>query len=608
MRFWPYILILLPFGTLAQISKMGNKPVDIQTIDKVLTRSYFNTKEQISTDNASVLEFVKQFAKYKGPNHSYELLHRIESPKAYHLLFQQYYEGVKVYRGQVKVNLDKSGNVLSIFDNSLGAVKASEQFPPATVTENIINNLYPDREQLVRATPEHTWFWDGESFVPAVRIEFVDNVDQFYEVIIKSTEETVYQRDLNSYYHTALDSPSTAKVFLPDPLTTAEEYYGTPYEDSNDADINQLNLERHEVIIDANFESGEFSLTGPYCNITDFSPPSVQPANKTSPNFDYTRAEDGFEDVNTFYHINQFQAYVQLFGFNNLANYPIDVDCHALNGSDNSNFNAGFGTPRLSFGEGGVDDAEDADVIIHEYGHALSYSAAPNTNNGFERQALDEAIGDYLCSSYSRSISEFRWEDVFTWDGHNEFWNGRSVVTTDHYPEDLGGNIHLDADIWAATLMQIWEDIGREPTDAIQLQSMYSYATNMSMSDAAHIFLQADELYYGGVHAWPITYWMVERGLLPPDVSVNDVSPSNSFRLLNSAGFTNGTGQTILQFPSIDQTLIEIYDISGKLLQSHNIQNTNRLYLNSENFKAGIYILSAQQNGEKKNFKLVKKQ
>lgn len=607
MRYWVIILLLFPLALCAQNSKMGSRLADIHPIDKTLTRSYFNIGQQIDTDNEAVLEFVKSFAKYNNPAfYDYQLINRIESPKAYHLLYQQYYEGTKVYRGQIKVNLDKQGNILSVFDNSLSAEKASDAFPSEATISTKINSLYPEKNQLVRATPELCWFWDSETLTPAARIELVDLNDQFYEVIIDHTSNTIYHQDLNSYHHAALDTPAAARVFLPDPLTTAQVEYGTPYEDSNDADISQLNFQRQQVAIEVDFNQGTFSLKGPYCEILDFSSPFVQPANKTEPLFDYTRSQDGFEDVNAFYHIHVFQDYVQLLGFTNLASYAIHVDCHALNGADNSNFNPGFGVPRLSFGEGGVDDAEDADVIIHEYGHALSFAGSPNTNSGVERQALDEGVGDYLCSSYSRSINPYRWQDVFTWDGHNEYWSGRSAVTNDHYPENLSSSIHSDADIWAATLMQIWEDIGREPTDAIQLQSLYSYATNMSMRDAAYVFLQADELYYGGAHAWPITYWMKERGLLPADVGINDVATNMKFRLLNSIGFTQGNSDAILQLPSTDKATIEMFDVTGKMVYTLQLQNSNTYALSGENYKAGIYILTVEQNGSRENFKLIK--
>ena len=48
----------------------------------------------------------------------------------------------------------------------------------------------------------------------------------------------------------------------------------------------------------------------------------------------------------------------------------------------------------LRFGKGGVDDAEDAEVILHEYGHAIHFSQ----NFSFaseEAGAISEGFGDY---------------------------------------------------------------------------------------------------------------------------------------------------------------------------------------------------------------------
>jgi len=89
-----------------------------------------------------------------------------------------------------------------------------------------------------------------------------------------------------------------------------------------------------------------------------------------------------------------------------------------LDGDDNSYYSNG----RLVFGEGGVDDAEDADVVLHELGHGLHDWL---TNGSLSQvQGLSEGCGDYWAQSYSRSLGQwplsapaYNW--MFSWDGHN---------------------------------------------------------------------------------------------------------------------------------------------------------------------------------------------
>ena len=188
-----------------------------------------------------------------------------------------------------------------------------------------------------------------------------------------------------------------------------------------------------------------------------------------------------------YYHIDTFQRYVQSLGFTTLLNGQVKADPHGLNGQDNSHYISTDN--RVAFGEGGVDDAEDADVIIHEYGHALSNAGSPFSNSGLERQGLDEGIGDYVATTYSRGISYTFWKNVFTWDGHNEFWTGRSASNNTLYPPSNANDIYLIGAIWNSTLMEVWVEIGKEASDKVFFESLYGHAPNTTLTDAALIHI-----------------------------------------------------------------------------------------------------------------------
>ncbi len=467
-----------------------------------------------------------------SPDTSLKLLHTIESPVGIHLTYRQLYDSIPVYGSQVKVNMDKEGNIKSRFVNPKYQLQIPTKpqipnFKPARTKlyagGSQTPNNFPDRKtvsaylntinNLKSSDVENVYFLYEEKLIPAVKIEVLEGDHAYYEVILDNKGKLLHTKDLNRYFSQLFqDSIVTALVFMPDPLTTAGVTYGSPYIDSDDSDIPVLNAERVSVNITVDFTSDTFRLISPYVKIMELSGPSTPETYSTSLSFSYTRFQDGFEDANAYYHINFFQQYLQSLGFNNLANYQVGVDAHALNGSDQSIYQTG----NILFGEGGVDDAEDVDVIIHEYGHAILESAAPGTWSGFERQSLEEGFGDYLAASYSREINPFNWQNMFSWDGHNPFWDGRTVASTKLYPANLGSDIHLAGEIWSSVLMQIWEDIGRTTTDKILLQSLYSYVAGMTMTDAANLFLQADSLLNGGINYCVIYQRFENRGILPP--------------------------------------------------------------------------------------------
>ena len=63
-------------------------------------------------------------------------------------------------------------------------------------------------------------------------------------------------------------------------------------------------------------------------------------------------------------------------------------------GGDNSFFRED--KANITLGKGGVDDAEDAEVIVHEYGHSVQDGQVPGFGTNLESGAIGEAFGDYL--------------------------------------------------------------------------------------------------------------------------------------------------------------------------------------------------------------------
>jgi len=589
----------------------GNGPRLPYSVDLRRAVSSFNCGKIESADTSLVRQYLlSSIQNIRGTDFSVEYLEGKQSKTGLHYLYRQKYHGKPVYRGTIKINLDKNGNIISLFDNTYKITETpAGNFPSSDECFDIINALYHQENDIVKILIESLYFDVGSTIIPASRIELWDKNGNFFELIVNADAMVIYERDLNNYFNRKsihdVDTPALARVFNPDPLTTAAVAYGTPYEDAADADIAQLNMQRQQVTIDVAFENDTFKLESPYCLITEHSIPDVIPVTSLTPDFQFTRSQNGFEDVNAFYHINVYHDYIQQLGFTDIVNYPIWVDTHAMGGADNSNFSAAGSPPRLSFGEGGVDDAEDADVVIHEYGHAVSHAAAPNTNSGTERNALDEAIGDYFAASYSKAINPFNWENVFSWDGHNEFWNGRIVNSSKHYPEDLLNNLYKDAEIWSSTMMQISDDIGRESTDEILIEALHSFSTNMTMNDAACLLIQADQTLNGGANLYSLSWWLAQRGFSGCGIGI-DTRDVNRLSLLNTFGFASGNSDAVVKFVSPQKGLLELTDAMGKMVFSQIFSTTSELKISPKNLNSGIYLMKVTTQNSSSCHKLMK--
>lgn len=213
-------------------------------------------------------------------------------------------------------------------------------------------------------------------------------------------------------------------VFDPDPISSGRGRYGNSgFQDSNDMDSATLRQQLIEVTLnDITFKNNQYFLSGPYAEIVDTDGPFDGIFEQGNSDFRHTRSHDSFEAVNCYYHIDHLMRYInEDLGIDLMPyQYSTGVKCdpHAASGDDNSYYDQSDGI--VNFGEGGVDDAEDPDVILHELAHGIHDWL---TNGGLSQvNGLSEGFGDYIANSYSRSKGHFTADDeeyywIFKWDG-----------------------------------------------------------------------------------------------------------------------------------------------------------------------------------------------
>ncbi|BBM71019.1 T9SS type A sorting domain-containing protein [Rhodothermus marinus] len=487
------------------------------------------------------------------------------TPYAMHVRFRQTLAGLPVYGRYVQVNLNRQGRptlVLSGYDPRLEAYAARFDPTPRLSATAALNEA---RRRLAQpeaptTTPELV-VWPAEP--PRLAWHFVlwpqDRPDEWAVLVDARSGELLHVRSqavqerpakATRAKATAAWTPTAplpvglvageGMVFDPDPLATAGVPYGGAYADNDDADTPELNAERLVVTLPDITQGGDglYRLEGPYVRITGDIPgiadtPYDPPAEATPDAFRYTRADDHFEAVMAYYQIDRSQRYVQQLDLGTaVLATPIRVNPHGFGQQDNSQFYPSQNA--IVFGDGGVDDAEDATVIWHEYMHALLEDAAPGLLGDNEGRALHEGWADYWAASYVRGLVEAGlvrrtdWDFVFRWDsGDGTIWEGRHIAFTGRYPEDTNCdredtprqscNIYEDGLLWTTVLMEIQNVLGKAVTDRLAMAAALYLSPPATFRDAAQALLQADMDYYDGAHLAVLIDRLGARGLVDPD-------------------------------------------------------------------------------------------
>lgn len=424
--------------------------------------------------------------------------------------FTQMQGGLPVYGSDIAVSVKPNGEIIHVANSSVHGLVETMATPSVGKSANdavgIVKQYLGLDELRLQKTKQMVFVAadGGNRVVWRVNAIGKARFTGSWEVLVDANSgEVLLARDVAVY------ADGTGKVHSPDPLSHARATYGqTGYVDGNNADTQQLTDALVDVTLEGITQNGaNYVLSGPYMVCANIeSPNDAACPSQPSTDFSVTRSAMTFDAVMVYYHISTYLKYVnETLGIEAAPlNHPggVHVDPHGVGGDDNSRYDGA--AEDLSFGQGGVDDAQDADVIVHELGHGIhDWITGGNLS---QVQGLSEGFGDFTAGSYSRDFpnqwtsadTAYNW--VFSWDGHNPFWAGRvlNYQLTHTYPGTIGSGLHTPGQYWASCNLEARKNVqALDPTeggkifDKAYFQGLSMTGANTNQKSAAQAVIDA---------------------------------------------------------------------------------------------------------------------
>lgn len=434
-----------------------------------------------------------------------------------HVLYQQHHNGKPISGAWVRVDIDKDGRVYNIHND--------------LVPEPIIEKSKKKEERIKQIAAATKELSSDDAKGKAVEAsgaasdstnEVLENELVYYphngvptlawKVIVRTSkpiaEWRIYLDALNG---AVLDKINQLKykegkgmIFDPNPVVSLNN---TRLEDNSQIPAAAYS----EVVLRDLQDTG--TLDGPFVSTRATS----NRVKRTNLEFRFNRADRAFKEVMVYFHIDRIQRHIQELGFENVLNHAIEVNIDGIT-DDNSFYSPA--TKSLTFGTGGVDDAEDAEIILHEYGHAIQDDQVPGWGQHEEGKAMGEGFGDYNAASFFAETKPLEMRPtVGNWDATS--YSGadppflRRLDSNKKYPKDLTHEEHDDGEIWSACLWEIRGALGRKVTDTLVIAHHFLLSRTATFENAANALITADKNLNEGRNGEAIRDVFVRRGIFP---------------------------------------------------------------------------------------------
>jgi len=450
-------------------------------------------------------------------------------------LFAQRLAGLRIYDAHVSVNQNADGRITGLYSTYHRA-----QAPPTVAHSLSAENAEAIAREAAGVSAlrqasdaEAVWFASSSSDLRLawrLMIHSSEPLGDFLTVVDDASGKVLLQENRIAF------ATGSGFVYQPNPIQTSAD---TSLQDGNDATSPALDAERVSVTL-LGLDDGIGTLRGEYVDLVSLAGGrNVPDADEVDRIYEYDRADSRFEQVVIYITVDVIQRRFHALGFdddvgaaNGIRDFPSLANAHWDN-QDQSFYSTG--DDAIHFGDGGVDDGEDADIIAHEYGHAIQHDQNACWGGG-EMGAMGEGFGDYLAASFFADDGDPTFQAshaacVGEWDAAAYSSATppclRRVDGNKQYPGDLVGQVHADGEIWSRALWDLRQAIGATAADQLVLEHHFMLPCNASMTDAALEILQSDTNLNGSANGGAIRTAFCDRGIL----SGAECSPPPSLQL-----------------------------------------------------------------------------
>jgi hypothetical protein len=342
----------------------------------------------------------------------------------------------------------------------------------------------------VRET-ERLWFPARAKLRPAWKVRLVRRTPrEEWIVYVDAATGRILSR-----YDNLAEADGRALVFDPSPVTALGDHRPLLTEHGN---LRRPPRNAYREVALRGLNAGGY-LDGPRASTR----PTARRVKRENLRFMYLAHQRGFEETMVYYHVDQALRHLERLGFRGRrAIFAAPVRAN-VNGSRDDNSWYSPWDRLLTFGTGAIDDAEDAETILHELGHAIQDAICPDFGQSAEAAAMGEGFGDYFAASFfePRKPPLYR-AAVMTWDGLMAgleegtdppcLRRVDSKLTYADFDHGAGADEHVNGLIWSAALWDIRKALGRDTADRLIVESHFQQDGFTTFARGARAILDAD--------------------------------------------------------------------------------------------------------------------